>query len=98
MAKFNLSGPAYSMFIDGKLVGSGGVRVGVGEAWFIMSDKDREKTPEFTGTKKEIIRVCRERIDVMMRDNGLWKLYAEPEMSKVFIRSLGFKEQPTFVR
>lgn len=97
LAKFNLSGPCYSLFIDGKLVASGGIRFGVGEAWFIMG-KDRDASPNFTSEKKVIIKSCRQKIEDMMREHGLWKLYAEPEMSKVFIKALGFKAQPTFVR
>jgi len=98
LALFNQASPACSVFIDGRLVCCGGIRFGVGEAWFIMNDKDREKSPDFTGRKRKILRVCRKQIEAWSREHGMWKLYAEPEMSTIFIESLGFKEQPTFVR
>jgi len=98
LALFNQASPAYSLFIDGKLVACGGMRIGVGEAWFIMSDDDRDRTPDFTGRKRKILSVCRKQMEELCREHSLWKLYAEPEMSTVFIKALGFTEQPTFVR
>ena len=98
LALFNQASPSHSVFIDGRLVFSYGVRFGVGEAWLIMSDKDRDESPNFSGLKRKILRVCQEQIEVLCREHHLWKLYAEPEMSTTFLEFLGFKEQPTFVR
>lgn len=99
-AKFNQASPSYSLFIDGKLVACGGVRLGVGDAWFIMSDDDRQKmkTPQFNSEQREIMRFCRNLADSIPREHGLWKLYADNEISQKFLEVLGFQEQTVFVR
>lgn len=100
LAKFNLSGPSHSLFVDGRLLCCFGIRFGVGEGWFIMDNDDRSgmKGPQFTSDKRTILRACKVKMEDMIRENGLWKLFAEPEMSEVFIRALGFEEQRIFVR
>lgn len=87
-AKLNqTAGPAYSLFLDKKLIACGGVRCyGVGELWLGTNDEFREKYI------KEIIRVSREQIDFMIRENHLWRLVAETESRENFLEHLGFKE------
>lgn len=84
-ANFNqTSGPAYSLFLDNKLVACGGVRIGVGEAWFITNDENREKHP------KSILRASREALDWMIREHRLWRLWAKCERSERFFEHLNF--------
>lgn len=81
------AGPAYSLFLDKKLIACGGVRCyGVGELWLVTNDEQRKKHT------KTILKVSREQIDFMVRENHLWRLLAETKISENFLKHLGFVE------
>ena len=79
------AGSAYSLFLDKELIACGGVRIyGVGEMWLVTNDECRKKHI------KTILRASREQIDLMVRENSLWRLLAETEISENFLEHLGF--------
>lgn len=81
------AGPAYSLYLNKKPIACGGVRCyGVGELWMLTTDENREK---YT---KEILRASKEQIDLMIRENHLWRLMAETDKSESFLKHLGFVE------
>lgn len=81
------AGPAYSLYLDKKLIACGGVRCyGVGELWLLTNDKYRQKHI------KEILKASRQQIDLMIRENHLWRLMAETKVSDNFLEHLGFVE------
>ena len=81
------AGPAYSLFLDKKLVACGGMRIyGVAELFLITSDEYRKKHI------KTILKASREQIDIMVRENHIWRLLAETKISDNFLKHLGFVE------
>ncbi len=92
------TGPAFSLFDDdGKLVGSGGVRVyGVGEAWLVGMDLENHKL--------SLLRGIKEKMDEIIREQALWRVYAYPkggegvEKQRRLIEHLGFTEYQTYIR
>ena len=87
------SGPAFSLFEDGTLLGCGGVRVyGVGEPWCMFTKEAR------TNKKTTILKATKQQLDIMCREHKLWRLFAETTVSESFLEHLGFKKQELFVR
>jgi len=103
-AKFNQNtGPGYTAFRDGKPIASGGVRMyGVGEAWGIFSDEalKHKFIPEMP--RWDLFHDCREWLDRIIKENNLWRLYAEPTIPdkahKLFLERLDFEEKQLFIR
>jgi hypothetical protein len=87
------AGPAYSFYEDKKLICCGGVRIyGVGEAWLLTTDENRRNHA------KTIMRVSKEQLDKVIRENSLWRLWAETKVSENFLEHLGFEPMKAFVR
>lgn len=79
------AGPAYSLFLDKKLIACGGVRIyGIAELWLIKSKEFGENHT------KTILRASKEQIDLMIRENHLWRLLAETDNGENFLEHLGF--------
>lgn len=65
-------GPAYTMFIDGKIIGSAGVVMmnkKSGEAWMVM-------TSRFYDYKKEVFKAVKGKLDEIINGNGLVRIQA----------------------
>ena len=90
-----VAGPAYSYFLDGKLVGCGGVRIaGVGEAWAAY-------TPEALEHKSGLLLHSRTTLDQIKRDEHLWRMWSESpeaEPNQNFLKHLNFSEVKAFLR
>lgn len=90
-----VSGPAYSAFHNGELLGCGGIRaLGIGEAWAIYTEKAKEH-------KKELLKQSRIWLDKMMRDERIWRLWSESpkiETNQNFLKHMGFRELQAFLR
>lgn len=90
-----VSGPAYSYFLDGKLVGCGGVRIaGVGEAWACYA-------PEAMKHKSGLLLHSGATLDQIKRDEHLWRLWSEsPEQkpNQNFLKHLNFREVKAYIR
>lgn len=87
------SGPAYSLFEDGKLLGCGGVRIyGIGEPWCMFTEKAKKEN------RKTILRSTREQLESIVREHKLWRLFAEAQISENFLEHLGFKIRKVLVR
>lgn len=81
------AGPAFSLFKDKKIIACGGVRIwGLGEMWMLTTDEYRKKHI------KSIMRATKEQIDLMVRENHLWRLMAERNEADAWLKHLGFKE------
>lgn len=81
------AGPAFSLFLDKKIIACGGVRIyGLGEMWMLTTDEYRKKHI------KSIMRATKEQIDLMVRENHLWRLMAERNEADAWLKHLGFKE------
>lgn len=82
-----LAGPAYSLFLDKKIIACGGVRIyGVGEMWMLTNDENRKNHI------KEILRASKKQIDKMIRKQKLWRIMAERNETGAWLKHLGFKE------
>lgn len=95
-ANFNQSaGPAFTLFLDGAMVAAGGVRLSVGEAWFILSGYLREQLNHvnYRPEKRQILRTCQQMLEQMTRDEGLYRLYAEARIAEGFCEALGFEKK-----
>lgn len=78
---------SFSLFIDKKIIACGGVRIyGVGELWMISNNENLKKHI------KSIMRATKEQIDLMIRENHLWRLMAERNEADAWLKHLGFKE------
>ena len=88
-----VSGPAYSAFHNGELLGCGGIRhLGIGEAWAIYTEKAKEH-------RKELLRQSRLWLDKMMRDEKIWRLWSEaPENNQNFLKHMSFRKTEAFLR
>jgi hypothetical protein len=87
------AGPAYSLFLGSKLLGCGGVRIyGIGEAWCMFTDD------AIKNNKKTILRASQEQMEIMVRENKLWRLFAETKVNENFLEHLGFKKATILVR
>ncbi len=81
------AGPAFSLFLDKKPIACGGVRIyGLGEMWMLTTDEYRKKHI------KTIMKATKEQIDLMVRENHLWRLMAERNEADAWLKHLGFKE------
>ena len=86
------TGPAYSIFKKGKLIGCGGLRIdGIGEAWALFDEGALETC------RKTILRVTKEQMELMMREHEVWRLYADTEL-RTWMRHLDFSKRQIFVR
>ena len=95
-ARMNMvSGPAYSAFHNGELLGCGGIRnLGIGEAWAIYTEKAKEH-------KRELLKQSRMWLDKMMRDERIWRVWSETpeiEANHNFLKHLNFREAKAFLR
>ena len=97
MGRLNqVSGPAYSLFHKGELLGCGGIRtVGIGEAWLMLTEEAKKH-------KRDLLTHCRMMIDKMMRDEKIWRVWSEsPEdkpKNKNFLKKMGFRKTEAFLR
>jgi len=91
-AAFNqATGPAYSFFDGDELLACGGARTyGVGEAWLMVSEKVRGEM------KKTLIETTAHVIDKIVREQSLWRLWANTDRSENFLRHIGFKKVDAF--
>lgn len=89
------AGPAESLFIDGKLICSGGIRVTVGESWAIFSEEAKAMLAqkEHSSKLKAVLKTLREQMESMQREHQLTRLFAEPIVSERFCKAMGFKKQ-----
>jgi hypothetical protein len=86
-------GPAYTLFADGKIVGSAGVVLmnkKSGEAWMVLSSL-------FYNYKKEFFRAVRDKLEDIIKDKGLVRVQAMvvtdfPE-AEHWLRHLGFENE-----
>ena len=86
------TGPAYSIFKKGKLIGCGGLRIdGIGEAWALFDEGALETC------RKTILRVTKEQMELMMREHEVWRLYADSQF-EVWMKHLDFEKKEIFVR
>lgn len=90
-----ISGPAYSAFLNDKLVACGGVRiVGVGEAWALYS-------PEALKHKIKLLKHSRIWLDNMTRNESLWRIWSEcpePKPNQNFLEHMNFNEVKAYLR
>lgn len=88
-------GPAYSYFVDDKLVSCGGVRLGVGEAW-------AKYTPQALKHLSDLLHHSRALIDQAIRDEKLWRVWAEMSVAddkhRTLLKHLNFRQVEAFVR
>lgn len=89
-----VSGPAFTLIEGGQILAIGGVRVqGIGQAWFMMG-------PDGTAHTKSVLRAVRAGIEQSIKQEKLYRLYAEVTVDKpAFLKHLGFHQQNNiFVR
>lgn len=91
-----VAGPAHSIFLDGRLAGCGGIRVaGVGEAWACY-------TPEALEHVWDVFKKSREFIELMVREQHLWRMWAEMSVQddrhRAFLKRLNFHQVEAYVR
>jgi len=90
-----ISGPAVSAFLDGKLVLCAGIQTeGIGEVWASVSKEAQKK-------KVTLLKKCRAELDGMLRVHRIWRLWSESpdtEPSKNFIEHLGFRKIEAYTR
>lgn len=91
-------GPAWSGFVGNRIMGCAGVCVlwrGVGEAWMVTTDLAARMPLAFH-------RAIASRLDEVMMSMNLWRLQAiihtEHEVSRRWVRRLGFEEEGTMQR
>lgn len=89
-----ISGPAFTLIEDGKILGCGGLRVaGVAQAWAYFSTdalKDKPKT---------ILKESRAAVNEMIAENRIYRVYADPDADDSWFEHLGFvKQEKVFVR
>lgn len=79
-------GTAESFYMDGKLIGIGGVRyIGLGEAWMACM-------PEMKTEKKlTLLKESRNYIIETKHELKLWRIFAESKISKNFLKHLDFE-------
>jgi len=88
-------GPAYTLFEGRRPIFCGGVRFRVGEAWVLLNEEIRANPTE--RQKLNILRANRTKMDQIIRENGLYRLYAKNEKSARHLEALGFKKGEYFV-
>lgn len=85
------AGEARSYFYQGKLVACGGVReYGVGEPWLIIDAETARKNATL------LIRALRDQMDAIVRQQKLWRMFAETKTNGTLLKHLGFEEKPAF--
>lgn len=95
-ANFNQSaGPAFTLFLDGKMLAAGGVRLGVGEAWFLLPESVRTQLaqPEYDEQKRIIIESCKAKMEEICRTEHLYRIYAEARTGARFCEAMGFEKR-----
>ncbi len=92
-ASFNqMAGPAYSYRDeDGKLLACGGARLGSGEAWLMVRDEVKG------GMRKTLLESTKHAMDKIIRERGLWKLFADSKDNGNFLEHVGFREIQAFI-
>lgn len=96
-AKLNeVSGPGFSGWLDGKLLGCGGIRVyGLGEAWAIFSPEAKDDM------KIELFRQARKKLKEMIKSNNLWQVIATTRnitaQQANFLEHLGFEKSECYI-
>lgn len=93
-----ISGPAYSLFHKGELLGCGGIRTaGVGEAWEMLTKEAKEK-----GNIRELLEQSRIMLDKMIREEKIYRIWSESPEGKPknqnFLKKMGFRETAAFLR
>jgi N-acetylglutamate synthase-like GNAT family acetyltransferase len=69
---------------EGNIVGVSGVRyVGIGEAWLITLPDAR---------RPSLLRTVKKLFANVMKENNLWRVFAETRFSQGFLTHLGFKK------
>lgn len=97
MGRLNqISGPAYSAYHNGELLGCGGIRTkGIGEAWAMFTEEAKKN-------KRDLLKHCRIWIDQMMRDERIWRVWSESPEAKPknqnFLKKMGFRKTEAFLR
>lgn len=91
-----VSGPAKSIYLDGKLVSCGGIRVdGIDEAWVCYH-------PEALKHLGDVLRHSRDIIEEMGREKSLWRLWAEiskdDKEHKTFMEHMKFNQVQAWCR
>lgn len=82
-----VAGPAFSLFSNRKPIACGGVRIyGVGEMWMLSNNENRKSHI------RDIFRASKEQIDLMIRENHLWRIVAERNEADAWLKHLGFIE------
>jgi len=83
-----ISGPAFTLSDGGQILAIGGVRVqGIGQAWAMLA-------PGAEHRAKTIIKTARAVIEESMRQEKLYRLYAEATVDKpAWFKHLGFHQQ-----
>ena len=84
------TGTAESFFDEeGKLFAVGGVRyVGLGEMWMAL-------TPE--ARKPSILKITARTMERLVKENHLWRCFAETRISGNFLEHLGMKKQDMYI-
>ncbi len=78
---------SFTLFLDKKPIACGGIRIyGVGELWMITNDENRKAHIH------SIYRASKGQIDLMIRENHLWRIMAERNESDAWLKHLGFIE------
>jgi hypothetical protein len=91
LAANEADGPAWTVLVDGILVGAGGIRIfwpGVGEAWAVFpAGMER--------FAREILSTSRRQLWTAIRDHGLWRVQATARAdfpgAQNFLEHLGFQ-------
>jgi len=91
-----VAGPAQSIYLDGNLVGCGGVRIaGVGEVWACYA-------PEAFEHIWDVFSKSRETIDNMAREQHLWRMWSEMSVQndrhRAFLKRLNFRQVEAFLK
>lgn len=91
--EWETAGPSYSLFVDDKIIGCGGVILfgyNRGECWMLVSS-------EIKKYKKTVFKAVKEHLDLIVKTNNLRRLQtvvvADYEDGKKFIERLGFKPE-----
>ena len=90
-----VAGTGFTLFENDKPVISAGIRVlGVGEAWFFISEDVRERlsNPASGDELKVLLDDMKRKIDGMVREYSLYQVWALCERNPKFLKALGFKD------
>jgi hypothetical protein len=92
-----VAGPAHSIYIDGKVMYCGGVRInGVGEPWACFQPQI------FKENAWDVLKKSRQMLEKYIRQEHLWRLWTymsvPDEKYKAFLKRLNFNQIEAFVR